>query len=105
MGEVKMKLTEEEAQEVQHKLGVLADTPDLQEDYGLSQAQADQLRDSVPESGLWIIPDWAVSAVIGEMQDHAVVLRHIASDARSDGAAGQSLKIHRQAKKFEESFQ
>jgi hypothetical protein len=97
-----MKLTHEDAMEVGHKLGVLADTPDLQADYGLTKEQADTLRDSVPPTGgEWTIPAFGVEAVRGEIADHVEVLRDIASDARSGGEMGQALRIAKQAARFE----
>ena len=100
-----IKLTKNDAQEVAHKVGVLADTPDLQEDYALTQEQADELRDSVPhEGGKWIVPAWGSKAVRGEMADHCEVLADIASDARSGGQTGQSLQISKQAKRLHNVF-
>lgn len=102
---MKTKLTKNDAQEIAHKLGVLAETPDLQSDYGLTQAQADTLRESVPhEGGEWIVPEWGVEAVRGEIADHCEVLADIAADARSGGEAGESLRISKQAKRLAELF-
>lgn len=97
-----LKLTRDDAAEVGHKLGVLADTPDLQADYGLTQEQADTLRNSVPPfGGRWTIPAFGVEAVRGELADHVEVLRSIAGDARSGGEMGQALRIGKQAARFE----
>ena len=102
---MKAKLTKNDAQEVAHKIGVLADSSELQEDYGLTQAQADALRASVPhEGGEWVIPAWGVEAARGEMADHCEVLADIAADARSGGQAGQALRISKQAKRLREVF-
>ena len=98
---MKIKLTANDAQEVQHKMGVLADTEDLQADYGLTQAQADALRDSVPNAGEWAVPDWAIEAVKGELADHAKVLHHIANDARSGGDSAAGMRIDKQAYRIE----
>lgn len=95
---MKLKLTKEDAQEVAHKLGVMADTPDLFEEYGLSQQQAEDLRDSVPASGgTWEMPEWGANAVRGEILDHCEVLRDISANARSDNQIGQALRIAKQA--------
>lgn len=100
-----MRLTKNHAQEVLHKLCILADEPDLQADYGLTQAQADTLRNSVPPNGgEWVIAPEFVEAVKGEMQDHARVLRHCAHDARRANEVGQALGIDKLAKRFEEVF-
>lgn len=95
-----LKLTHEDAQEVGHKIGVLADTPDLQEDYGLTQAQANELCQSVPRIGEWIVPEWAIAAVRGEIEDHIEILRDIAKDARGIDM-GQALRIAKQATRLE----
>ena len=88
--------------EVGHKLAVLADTPDLQDDYGLTQEQATELQRSVPHNGgLWTPPPWGVEAVRGELADHVEVLRSMAGDARSGGDIGQALTIAKQARRFE----
>ena len=102
---MKLQLTKNEAQEVLHKVGVLADEPELLEGYGLTEAQGATLLHSIPRNGgEWVVALEFVDAVRGEMQDHAIVLRDIAEDARNGGEIGQSLTIHRQAARFEESF-
>jgi hypothetical protein len=101
-----LALTKEDAQEVLHKMTVLAETEDLQESYGITQQQANELVASVPRSGgKWALTGWTVDVVRGELADHAVVLRHIALDAYNGGAVGQSLRIHKQAGKFERAVQ
>lgn len=100
-----IKLTREDAQEVMHKLTTLSESEDLIEDYGLTQAQADALRDSVPhDAGEWIVPEWGVEAARGEMADHCRVLDHIAQDARASGEVGQSLRIAKQSKRLAALF-
>jgi hypothetical protein len=102
---MKLKLTKNDAQEALHKMGILADEPDLQDDYQLTQHEADVILDTIPRNGgEWEVPAWAIEAVKGEMQDHAGVLRGIAADARSGAEIGQSLALHRQAGKFEKMF-
>jgi len=100
-----MKLTKNDAEEVIHKLSVLTDSPDLIEDYGLTQERADALRDSVPRNGgEWTIATEFVDVVRGEMQDHALVLRHMAYDARHDREFGQALRLNKLATRFENIF-
>lgn len=97
-----LRLTKDDAQEVLHKLCILADTPDLQDDYGLSQQQSDSLAGSVPTNGgEWTVPEWGWAAVRGEMANHCEVLMGIASDARSGGETGQSLRIAKQSHRLE----
>jgi len=101
----KYTLTANDAQEVLHKLSVLADEPDLQECYGLTQGQATTLLDSVPHSGgVWSVPDWAIAAVRDEMDDHCIILLNIADDARSSNEPGQALSIAKQAKRLSSIF-
>ncbi len=100
-----VKLTGEDAQEVMHKIGVLADSTDLQEDYGITPEQAHLLLKSIPPNGgEWSIPDWGVNAVRGEMEDHIQVLRNIAMDAYNSNERGQFLRINKQAKRLSALF-
>ena len=100
-----MKLTKNDAQEVLHKLAIVADEPDLQHDYGITQAQAVALRDSVPQNGgEWLWPPGMADVVRGEMEDHVCVLRSTAEDARNANEVGQALQISKQAKRFERMF-
>ena len=100
-----VKLTYEDAQEVMHKIGVLADNTDLQEDYGITAEQANALAQSIPyNGGEWQIPDWGVNAVRGEMEDHIQVMRDIAMDAYNSNERGQFLKISKQAKRLTAIF-
>lgn len=100
-----IKLTRNDAQEVAHKLAVLADSSDLQDDYGLSQDQADALRNSVPlDGGQWPVPPWAVAAVREEMDDHCRILDRIASEARDNLQIGEALRTAKQAKRLAEIF-
>ena len=103
--ESSVKLTHEDAQEVMHKLGVLADNTDLQEEYGITQEQAYLLVNSIPQNGgEWLIPDWGITAVRGEMEDHIQVLRDIAMDAYNGNERGQFLRISKQAKRLTTLF-
>ena len=100
-----VKLTHEDAQEVMHKIGVLADNADLQDDYGITPEQANELVQSIPHNGgEWKIPDWGVNAVRGEMKDHIQVMRDIAMDAYNSNERGQFLKISKQAKRLTALF-
>lgn len=102
---MKIKLTRDDAQEVLHKLTVMVETPDLYYSYSLCEEQAVALANSVPQDGgEWTVPEWAVEAVKGEMQNHAEILKACADAARAGGDVGQSLRIYKQAKKFETIF-
>jgi hypothetical protein len=97
-------ITRLEAQEVQHKVGVLCDERDLREEYGISQIQADDLFKSIPANGgEWIIPDnnLVKLALKGELLDHVEVLRDQANDLRSENRMGQALATNRLAKRLE----
>lgn len=99
-------LTKEDGIEVSHKMEILAVEPELQEDYSLTAEQARALSDSVPCDGLqWQVPQWALQAVRGEMENHCKVMRDgYADGALSAGERGQALRIFKQAKRFEQIF-
>jgi hypothetical protein len=98
-------LTQEDAQEVLHKLSILLNEPDLQMDYGVTREQVEALLQSVPRSGgQWQVSDEMLSALKGEMRDHIVVLRDIARDAFNANKRGESLRINKQAQRFERMF-
>ena len=100
-----VNVTKEDAQEIIHKLTTLEENRDLIEEYGLTEEQATTLTGSVPvNGGEWNVPSWGIDAVRSEMDDHASVLRNIAADAYSGGETGQSLRINKQAKRFETMF-
>ena len=74
-----MRITARQAEDIEYKLDILADEPDLLETYGLTEAQGRELVDSVPlRGGEWTVPEWAVAAVTGELADLADVWRDIA---------------------------
>jgi hypothetical protein len=100
------RLTKEDAQEVLHKMGNLSDTQDLMDEYGLTEADGQHLLLTVPaeHGGEWTVGEKHLGAVLGEMQDHVLVLRDIANDARNGGEAGQALRISKQAKRLEAIF-
>lgn len=98
---MELRITKNDAAEIQHKLGILSDEPDLQADYGLTHDQANELYESIPlNGGIWIVPEFAEGVVKGELADHANVLSAISAAARSHNEIGQSLRIARQAKRF-----
>lgn len=102
---IRISLTKQDAQEVLYKLGTLASEPDLQEDYGLSQAQATELVKSIPvNGGAWNVSEEMINAIKGEMADHVVVLRDIAADALNSDKRGESLRINKQARRLEILF-
>lgn len=98
-------LTKEDAQEVLHKITILASEPDLQDDYGVTKPQIEMLIQSIPrDGGQWQVPDETLVAVKGEMMDHVEVLRDIARDAFNSNKRGQALRINKQAQRFERMF-
>jgi hypothetical protein len=102
---MKIALTKSDAEEVLHKLSVLADDPDLHEGYGLTKDQADALVRSVPRAGgEWEIPEHAVAAVRGELLDHCQVLLDQAQDARSELLTNQARAIERQEARLRSMF-
>jgi hypothetical protein len=102
---LQINLTKEDAQEVLHKMVILSDSFDLQLDYGVSQQECDNLLNSIPHNGgIWNIPDNMIAAVKGEMEDHIQVMHDIARDAYNSNEMGQSLRINKQAGRFEKMF-
>ncbi len=102
-----VKLTANDAQEVWHKLGVMAETPELCEGYGLTVEQVESVIDGLPkQGGEWTVPEFATEAVKNEMQDHAKILRAIADDNRGcQKDTGRPMVIARElTKKFETIF-
>jgi|ERR1035441_2225486 hypothetical protein len=98
-------LTREDVQEVMHKLTILVNEPDLQMDYGVTRKQVEALLQSIPRGGgQWQVSDEMLPALKGEMQDHIVVLRDIATDAFNANKRGQALRINKQAQRLERMF-
>lgn len=59
-----MKLTKPQAEEIRYQLSIVAyEEDELREDYGLTEAQADELVKSVPVRGDWEIPAWGLEVV------------------------------------------
>jgi len=103
----RVTLTSEDVQEVLHKLQILADNDDAEMPDGapLTPQQRADLRALLPRhAGVWDVPQWAWKLIRDEMQDHCLVLRDIASDARRNYEDGQALRICKQATKFERLF-
>jgi hypothetical protein len=98
-------LTKEDAQEVLHKITILLNEPDLQADYGMAREQVEVLLQSIPrDGGQWQVSDEMLPALRGEMQDHIVVLRDIATDAFNANKRGEALRINKQAQRLERMF-
>ena len=98
-------LTKEDAQEVLHKITILLNEPDLQADYGMAREQVEVLLQSIPrDGGQWQVSDEMLPALRGEMQDHIVVLRDIATDAFNANTRGEALRINKQAQRLERMF-
>lgn len=88
-----MILTKPEASEIRHKLSVLCDSEDLKADYGMTTEQANELRDSVPNEGQWIVPEWGVSTVKGELYDAAHILLEQAFNAEAEKDKGEAFRL------------
>lgn len=98
-------LTREDAQEVMHKMTILLNEPDLQVDYDITKEQVEILLQSIPRNGgQWQVSNEMLPALKGEMQDHIVVLRNIATDAFNANKRGEALRINKQAQRFERMF-
>ena len=98
-------LTKDDVQEVMHKLTILLNEPDLQADYGVTREQVEVLLKSIPlNGGQWQVNNEMLSTLKGEMQDHIVVLRDIATDAFNANKREEALRINKQADRFERIF-
>lgn len=64
-------ITAETADDIAGKIEAsVLDTPELIEDYGLTEAQAQALYDSIPQAGgTWTIPDWGLPVVVEEIEN------------------------------------
>lgn len=102
---MRIPLTENDAQEVLHKLTILAANEDALEDYELPPNQAEALLALIPrKGGLFVVPPEAQAAVREEMEDHVTILRDQASDARKANEKGLALRIDKQADRLERLF-
>jgi hypothetical protein len=98
---VTLKITRLMAEEIAHKMHILADEPELQGDYGITQLEADRLADSVPHWLLgdadrpkeWTFPKNFGPAVHGEMMDHCKILDDNAHDASESCETQQARDI------------
>lgn len=101
-----VKLSKKDFNEVQHKLEILRDEPDLREDYGITLYQAAELVDSIPQKGgQWEIPGWAVQAVRSEMENHCLIMETgYADGAKADGDNKQYRRIMDQMKRLAKAF-
>ena len=98
-----LKITADDARELQYKIGTLLENADLQSDYGISREQAKQIYNSIPtEGGNWDVPAWANQAIKGELEDQSKVLSDMADDARSENRIGEALRMNKQAKRFKQ---
>ena len=75
-------ITAETADDIAGKIEAsVLDTPELIEDYGLTEAQAQALYDSIPQAGgTWTIPDWGLPVVVEEIEDMITIWRDEADD-------------------------
>ena len=97
-----MKLSRNDIDELKHKIGILVDDTNVQESYGITQEQAEEIFDTIPNKpGEWIIPDWMKPVIVGEMEDHVKLLRDIAKTVEPS----KSLPIYKQASRLEKMFQ
>lgn len=102
-GSITFRITREDASEISHKLSVLCDTPDLQDDYELTHEQCTELEQSV-RAGDWTVPAWGVRAVCEEMKDAALILRDQARELRRNLMHSEAASATAQARRFERLF-
>ena len=111
---IDIKLSKFQAEEIQHKLGVLMDTDDLLNDYNVTKEEIQAVYDSLPRNGrkkgdlggVWIYEadSRIITAVTGEMADHAVVLRDMAKDCLRNRDANAARRNREVAQFFEFHF-
>jgi hypothetical protein len=83
-----MKISKATSADIREKLEILADEPDLLDDYGITAAQAGDLIASVPAAGGdWSIPDWATAVIKGELADMATIWR---TEAHNENSASRA---------------
>jgi hypothetical protein len=97
------RLTANMAQIVMGKLEIVADEPDLQADYNITQQQADELIASIPaKGGTWTIPA-ATSRVVREELNDMITIWATDIDAGDDNerraAKNDTASIHRITRK------
>lgn len=102
-GSITFRINREDASEISHKLAVLCDTPDLQDDYELTHEQCTELERSV-KAGDWTVPAWGVRAVCEEMKDAALILRDQARELRRNLMHSEAAVATAQARRFERLF-
>lgn len=101
---MKIHLTEEVASEIRYKMGVLSETDDLMDDYGVSEDEVMDLISSIPKEGEWEVPLEHMKMVMEECQDHADILFHQMKEAMIEGEMTQARKIGCLIDKFDNLF-
>jgi hypothetical protein len=90
-------------EEIEHKLGILAEENDLLADYGITKEEADGLVDSLPkDGGAWTVPGKLISVVQAELNDHAEILRDLG--AHSDRPEIDMMQAGKLARRLETLF-
>lgn len=92
-------------EDLEHKMNVVSDEPELQECYGITQEQVDAFAKSLPRNGVKVsaeieIPEHMLACVKGEMENTAEI---VWSNAKSEGikAIGYACAIERQLLKLD----
>ena len=101
---MKIHLTEEVASEIRYKMGVLSETDDLMDDYGVSEDEVMDLISSIPKEGEWEVPLEHMKMVMEECQNHADILFHQMRQAMKEGKILQAKNIGALIKEFDNLF-
>lgn len=94
-----LKLTKAQADEIRYKLDIIAyEEPELREDCGLTEAQADELARSVPVRGEWEIPAFGLKCVRDELENIATTRQD-----QSQGLVSEKerRKLRREMREFD----
>jgi hypothetical protein len=78
---MKINLSKFQEEEIEWKLGIVCDEPELLEGYGFTEEGVYKLSKTLPSKsnsgGEWELPDWAIEMVKEEMRDYYSILKKI----------------------------
>ena len=93
-------MTANVASEIRYKLGVLGETDNLLNDYGVTEGEVQTLIDSIPNERFWVIPQQHTRMVIEEIDDHIDILTSQMYEADVDGDFESAQKFQELINEF-----
>lgn len=72
-----LSLTRYMSEEIQHKLGIICDSEELQEEYGITEDEVYAIFKSVPIKGEWEVSDEILKILRVEMYDYPTFIRQL----------------------------